>query len=282
MKCCKIAALAVIFTPLIANCQATPTQAERPTAQTQRDISLVQRDYYAIPYGLQLSVLADAAANGDTDENKMQQQLAAAVPDITLSNITAGATVQIMDRNLSDFVTVPQPGQDILFVEVVPEAPRPGALQAWWGPITHPLPTIKTVGELLGKDTLSFPRYVALTVALQFQGRSVTYKALYLIKNDKDMPVVAGDVFLETTRYSQFQAPFVPDVLIHSKARDNPMVRGWLSSHTVPDDACNESGLCCVDDRCGIRRSEFEKEMAAPIGTSVTPTPSQPAQINVQ
>lgn len=81
---------------LAAYTQTPPTSAERAAQRTQSNIKLVERDYYTLPYGLQLTVLADAARkqNGQVDANLLQQPLTDATMNVVLTDISAGQTAR--------------------------------------------------------------------------------------------------------------------------------------------------------------------------------------------
>ena len=96
-------ALAVVLTPALSQGQSAPTEVaptqadptDVPSAHlTQMYISLVLRDYYTIPYGMQLTVLANAARNGNgqIDANAVQQPLTDATMTIAVSDIKTGQT----------------------------------------------------------------------------------------------------------------------------------------------------------------------------------------------
>lgn len=196
------------------------------------DINVVKRDYDAIPYALRLSAVTDAAQNESVDAERLKASLES-VPDITVGNINTGRTAQILDEDLASFLTVPEINQDILFVEVDPNGQRRESLHAYWGPVTHQTPTAKTVGAWLGSEAAGYPRYISPTVTIKFQGRSLAYKALYLVRADGSM--FPADVMCECISYSQFQGNFSPDELLRAKGRNSPLIRSWIAAHASED-----------------------------------------------
>jgi hypothetical protein len=246
-------------------------------AQTQADneiIAVVGKDNHTLSYALQQSVVAEAGQNGES-EAEMLKKLAANTLEISITDVTAGNFVQILDRPVSDFVTVPNEGQDILFIDAKPDATTPEAIYAHWGPITHQLPATKTINELMGDSVGVVTKYVATTVSVTFQGRSMTYRSIHFFGKGNQVLLV-GDVMVEATRYSSFKDEFVPDMLLHSGRRNNPIVQKWLRSHTVDDPSCKQDELCCIENRCGLRSADLEKKLNEPIQNSGVPTPPQP------
>jgi hypothetical protein len=83
MKCFMITAI-VVFMPVLSQGQAPPAPLSGAAYRTQLFISMVLRDYYTIPYGVQLTVLANAArdGNGQIDAKAIQQALTDATMNI--------------------------------------------------------------------------------------------------------------------------------------------------------------------------------------------------------
>jgi hypothetical protein len=274
---------------MAAYTQTPPTSAERAAQRTQSNIKLVERDYYTLPYGLQLTVLADAARkqNGQVDANLLQQPLTDATMNVVLTDISAGQTADILARPLADFLTMPQAGQDVLHIEVLRagEGEPYGSIRGRWGP--SPRDPGVDPGALNGYTMQQFlekmgdlhgtvlDHYVSYSVALSFAGRSVNYKAFYLFPAaEEDQVAQPIDMFLQATRYSQFPMAFRPDGILRSKWREIPAMHDWLASHTVPDNACSNAqmnSLCCVGTRCGLRQVDFERKMRWPLSGSTAP-----------
>lgn len=297
-------ALAVVLTPAISQGQAAPNQAaptqadptDVPSARlTQMYISLVLRDYYTIPYGMQLTVLANAArsGNGQIDANAVQQPLTAATMNISVSDLKTGQTAEIATRPFTDFVSLPRPDQEVILLEVLrAEGQGPfGSITAKWGPMQKDPDadpssltkiTMRQFLEMMGdtKGTI-YTWYIAYTVALSFQGRSLNYKAMYILPapaEDQEMKQHL-DMFLQGTRYSQFPFAFRPDRILRSNWRDIPAMHDWLSAHAMADDQCvgaNAGSMCCVNGQCGLRKSDFDRRMKMPIRPTGTPAPPAP------
>lgn len=243
------------------------SQSYSQTTQANKDIALVKRDYYAVSYGMQLAILNAATQSGALDEAKIRQQLAD-VPVVVLSDFKAGPVSEILNLPLSNVLTAA--GHDILHVE---------GDKAHWGPFEANKPQDSTmkVKDFLPGDV---KRYVSYSVLVKFQGRSVAYRAMAVPTVNPDLPwfVLDGNMVAGWSSYPCFSRLYAPDSILNSKWRNAPVIHDWLSSHTVPDDSCTEDGLCCVESQCGLKLSEFQRKMAAPITTpnSAMPVNTQP------
>jgi hypothetical protein len=102
----RLLAMAVMSLPFVAFSQ---TQADQ-------DIALIKKNYYAVPYGMQLQILNAAIQSGNIDEAKLSAQLANAVY-VTLSDCKAGPIAEILDIPLTDVLTPPTVGHDLLRIE---------------------------------------------------------------------------------------------------------------------------------------------------------------------
>ena len=240
-----IAALSVFLSTAAPRQQSQQTQpAGKTYDQTAVDLAQVQRDYYAIPYAMQLTVLTQAAKRekGKVDDATVQQPLADAGLDVSLSDIKSGPTSDIKDRPWTDFVTIPASGQDVIYLDSInpAEGEYYGTLKAHWGPwkpkADNPefaqLNTeafLTKMTDVLGMD---FTRYVSYSVTVQFQGRSLNYRALYLFAGDDPIhghQIV--DLFLQGPRYSDNQEAYRPDKLLVSKWRGHSRLAPSAHNH---------------------------------------------------
>lgn len=293
---CLLAAL--VFRPTSTMPQhSQPSQQTHQYNQTEQDIYQVQRDYYAIPYAMQLTVLTDAvkAGQGKIHESpkavsSQQATMADAESfEVSLSNITTGKTSDVASQKFTDFVTVPGAGQEIVHLTVSrPDQSKDdkyGSVKAQWGPPAErqsnaPDPSSLTMQDILTQlsdvDATSFNRYVAYTVTLRYQGQSVNYKAIYLFTPAEEGNGIQSnhqivDLYLHGSRYSDFPQAYRPDRILVSSWRDIPALRDWLSNHTT-DGGCPHqmNQLCCVKGRCAMTREDFDRKMSYPIkGTGV-------------
>ena len=114
-----------------------------PYDQTEQEVYQVQRDYYAIPYGLQLSVLVDAVRSGkgriDNLDATEQPMADAQSFKASVSNITTGNIADIQSQPLADFATIPAPGSNVVHLAItnkpVPDTDdKPSLLRPHGGP----------------------------------------------------------------------------------------------------------------------------------------------------
>ena len=268
-------------------------QPRKQYNQTEQDLNQVQRDYYAIPYAMQLTVLTDAAkaGQGAIDESPkaaaaQQASMADAESfDVLLSNITTGKTSDIQSQKFTDFVTVPSAGQEIVHLTVTrPDqtvGDKYGSAKAKWGPPTERQPNAPDPSSLTMQDLFTemddangslFNRYVAYTVTLHYQGQSVNYKAICLfVPPGEPGPSAYSDhqtidLYLNGNRYSDLRDAYRPDRILISSWRNIPALRAWLSAHTTADSSCTQMNqLCCSKGHCAIRQADFDRKMSEQI-----------------
>ncbi len=274
---------AVVLAPTVALSQDTgmPSVYDQPA----QEVYQVQRDYEAIPYGLQLSVLVDAVRTGkgkiDNLDATKQPMADAQSFQASVSDITTGKTADIQSQPLTDFVTIPAHGSNVVHLAVTHEPvvdtdDKSTTIKATWGPMeTQPPAALSSmtvadfVGELSTKPGMEYERYVAFTVALNYQGQSVNYKAMYVFSSFPGRQVI--DFYLKGTRYSD-NAAYRPARLLRSPWRDVPAVHEWLMAHTTTDPHCpNGNDVCCIRGQCAVSFEFMNREMSRP------PMVSQPS-----
>lgn len=105
----------------------------------------------------------------------------------------------------------------------------------------------------------------------------MAYRAMAVPTVNPDFPwfIFDGNMVAGWFSYPGLSKLYEPDDILNSKWRTTPVVNNWFLSHTLPDTSCNEDGMCCVESHCGLRLSEFQRRMAAPITTP--PAPAVPA-----
>jgi hypothetical protein len=247
-----------------------------PVTQTEQDTRQVQRDYLAIPYALPLTVIAEAASKGTLDEEDTKNSLAVAETlDISLTEMKTGAIGEIADQPWAEFATIPDPGQDILYIDAEnPNDATPfGTVRAHWGPQERrdvdPAASSRNVQELLeplnALNNTTFTRYVAYTVKVTYDGRDMKYKALYLFSDEPQKHQVV-DLHLTGPRYTDASGAYQPSVLLYSKLRNIPQIHDWVLAHTTTDERCQaQNQLCCLTGHCLYRRSDFDRKFRMPI-----------------
>jgi hypothetical protein len=202
--------------------------------------------------------------------------------EVSLSDITTGKTSEIQSQKLTDFVSAPGAGQEIIHLT----ATRPdqtvgekyGSVKAQWGPPMERQPNAPDPSSLTMQDLFtqlddangaSFNRYVAYTVTLAYQGQSVNYKAIYLFTEEEHVPESNHqivDLYLNGSRYSDFREAYRPDRILVSSWRNIPVLRAWLSAHTTTDESCTQMNqLCCPKGHCAIRQTDFDRKMSEQI-----------------
>jgi hypothetical protein len=84
----------------------------------------------------------------------------------------------------------------------------------------------------VANNDITYTSYAAYTVNLSYQGKSVTYKAMYLFgRNSKGgEQATPGDAVLALSGLS-FEAPqdLYPKGLLQSHIRDVPILSNWLN-----------------------------------------------------
>jgi hypothetical protein len=269
-----ITTLAVVLSPVLSQGQAASTSPHSqyiPVPQAEQDIRQVQRDYFATTYALPLTVLTEAASKGTIDDRDTKDSLAVAESmDISLADIKTGAVAEIVEQPWSDFATIPDPGQDILYIDA--ENPNDtthyGTVKAHWGPQekqnVDPAAAGKTMQELLeplnALNNTTFTRYVSYTVKVTFNGRSMKYKAFYLFAEDPRKHQIV-DLHMTGPRYTDASGAYGPSTLLYSKLRDVPQIHDWILAHTTTDERCqSQNQLCCLTGHCLYRRSDFDRK----------------------
>ncbi len=265
-----VLAAAFLLTLHLAIGQPTPSQ---------RDIDLVRRDYLVLPYLLELSAFTnemESANGGELDTAKIQKQLAANAMSIKLSDIDAGPIEKIADRPvMSEFRLVPAIGEQVLnftFRQAVgnDEENSLTAVTAAWAPNeTDVQPQVmaansgKTVKESMEAVGITgAARYVTAMVEVSYQGHSQKYRIAYFFAANSDTPLTFTDPFMAgAPRYSQHPQILSIGALLHSKYRSLPLVKEWLATRTLD---CRNSTLCCVENKCGISRSDLARELSEP------------------
>ncbi len=270
---------AAVFPPAVAVSQDTGMPSVYDL--TAQEVYQVQRDYYAIPYGLQLSVLVDAVRSGkgkiDNLDATKQPMADAQSFQASVSDITTGKIADIRSQPLVDFATIPAPGSNVVHLAIthkpVPDTDdKHTTIKATWGPMETQPPaglssmTIEDlVGELSAKTGQDFVQYVAYTVSLSYQGQSVNYKAIYLYSTWTSLSHQVIDFYLTGTRYSDDMSAFRPARLLRSPWRDVPAVHDWLLAHTTTDPHCpNGNDVCCLNGHCAVSFDFMNRELSRP------------------
>jgi len=290
----NLAALLTVSGALLAACAlATSAGAQSPMSHEETVVRMV---YSKLDYLTQLDVVSKAALDSyggrPIDEAQIQQQLSDARIEVTLSNFKAGPVSDILDKKWSDYWAIPSPPQEVLEVRVnnhtfkdndLPMVSWQTAVAKWKPADPPPAPevldqlqnqTVKDMLEMNNKITPSeivYSRYVSYSVTARFQGKSNTYRALYLFGTDSKGVEKAspGDPFTVMNGLS-FDTPqnFYPDGLLHSHLREVPVLADWLNAHQMSDEQCSAAGtkdFCCVGSRCGVAAVDLRNALSTPL-----------------
>jgi hypothetical protein len=274
----------VVFTSLAAFAVAqTPTlqQSQRPNARTP--IDTVMYDYWTWAYGLDLSTLAHAknVRNADDAEKLLGQNKL----EISVNDVSMGLVSDIASRSWTDFEDSPQKGSMILLANVTPDDQQNdlATITVKWAPEEQVRDMAKRnvtmeqaiAGMNPGGPPPAFTRYVAYTINLSFQGKSLRYKALSLFVNGDPAPLVVDEFLVATQHYSNKPLAFLPLSLLPHGWQDNPVLHDWVQDHIVNSGLCKAEGeLCCVHGRCGVTKDEFQRQI------ETRPAAAQPAAEN--
>jgi hypothetical protein len=268
---------AVALTPALLQGQTTTHPTHIPVPRSEQDIRQVQRDYLAIPYGLQLSLLAEAATSGTLDGAEFRDAMTQARSlTISLTDIKAGMVKDIADRPWTDFATIPDPGAEVLYVDAewTNDVKRYGVVKVHWGDQEKHEEQAGarswTVAEMLeplnALHNTTFTRYVTYTVSATYKERSVKYRAIYFRCEEDDRKHQIVDLHMLGPRYSDTPGAYGPSAILYSKLRDVPQVHEWVTAHLTTDENCQEqNSLCCVTGKCLYRQVDYDRKFLRPI-----------------
>jgi hypothetical protein len=259
---------------------------------SSRDEHIVRMMYAQLDYLTQLDVVSTDAMKYYVGEpvgkDVVAQQLSGTKLSFTLSYFKTGPLSEILNDTWSNYFTLPLPPQQMINVSFTEHDFNDGdaakisweTAKARWATAPE-VPQVAidrereiTVGQILeagnkvAPSGIAYTRYAAYTVKASFQGKTNTYKAIYLFGTNSKGEEQASpeDGF---TEMSGIGTPdFYPDGLLRSHLRDVPMLAEWLAQHTVTDASCSRAGtghLCCVDSRCGISAIDMKNAMATPV-----------------
>lgn len=244
--------------------------------ETMTHEEMVAREAYAkLAYAAQLAALHRAIS--DTPQlTQVELDARIAVDDLhfVLTDLTSGTLPDIARRPIGDFVS--RSGDDILTVQPdtfraaegirgtpsFREVSEQHALVMWTKGIPMPGEALRTpAGEIFGRMEHSqwFSRYAAFTVTLAFQGRSTTYRAIFLFgRNDKgEEEVIPADNVTGAAALSFFVRNDVyPATLLETKLASLPAIKGWIERHRVSAPSCSAGSrkACCdlATLKCGV------------------------------
>lgn len=116
-----------------------------------------------------------------------------------------------------------------------------------------------------------YTRYASCRVELSFQGRTASYRALWLFgNNDKGEEVVAAVNDNTVVGAGLFgMEPMYPAAFLETNARDNPDIHDFLIASPMPT-ACAkkaEPDVCCDPStgKCGIGKDDLRRSLSFPV-----------------
>jgi hypothetical protein len=252
-------------------------------AQMSREEAVVRTTYAKLIYALKIGAIHDFVVtypNGSLSD--LEDRLAAKNLRFELSNFSSGRVAEISKRKYADLVTKPA-GEDVLDVSLgtynfseeieatreVKETSETGAQASWsagqnlaqdWNvPFEQMLPDAET------QNKSKYSRYAAFSLTVSFEGRSRSYRAMFLFGTG-EVPVLAADnVTNHPALTGLVSKSLYPRVLLESPLARKKAVAEWLKSHRVRDPACRPGqGEACCDPssmRCGVAAEDVDRAM---------------------
>lgn len=250
----------------------------------------------------ELVVVNDAAfdINGNGTDGPRRSNVAAlhtaiatACPVFSLSAFQTGPIADIANEPLSRFITLPSPHDQVLDAQPWPMSYNyNGNISRWVGAKVawkdshangYPFPGDLTVSRAIDQEMLAWSdqktpvtldHYAAYTVDVTLQGKSSgPHRAVFFFGHDGDRKEVidprdpiSGPGIL----YHIGDVPAYSNAYLSSNVRDVPVVRDWLRSHEMPNNACGaERRVCCSHGHCGISQDDVNRDLPKPIPITV-------------
>jgi hypothetical protein len=157
--------------------------------------------------------------------------------------------------------------EDIEATREVKETSETGAQASWsagqnlaqdWN-----VPFEQMLTDIEAQNKSKYSRYAAYSVTISFEGRSRSYRAMFLFGNG-EIPVLAADnVTNHPALTGLISKSLYPRVLLESPLARKKAVAGWLKAHQVRDPACRPGqGEACCDPssmRCGVAAEDVDR-----------------------
>ena len=248
-------------------------------AANPQDEQTVRTAYAKLTYAVQAYTVYDTAQrNPNLKSSELTQKLQDNELRFDIPDMSSGAVSEIASKPYSDFVTQPF-GQDVLaithdtetFVEkgqrytslfAVPHWVRGSQDQEVWD---MPVKSALTLSGNEGK----FSRYVTATIVAHFQGRSRTYRTLWLFGSETmAIDLISGNGIV----YAFATENAYPSVLTDTSLRSRAVVNDWLNSTQRFDASCKtgKQDVCCdAAMRCGVHSEDLRSTKPAPNTTTV-------------
>jgi hypothetical protein len=250
-------------------------------AANPQDEQTVRNAYAKLAYAVQSrTVYVEVQKNQNLKSSELTQKLQDNELRFDITDMTSGTLSDIGSRPYSDFVTKPD-GQDVLGVThetatfnekgqrytslfAVPKWNKDEPIQerptgAWDTPV-------KDVMAITGGN--KYNRYVTATITVWFQGRSRTYRTLWLFGSNNVsfepmvVDLVTGDIVRDFATESAY-----PSVLTDTSLRSRTVINDWLNSTQRVDASCKtgKQDVCCDSAlRCGVHSEDLRSTKPAP------------------
>lgn len=262
------------------------------SAQTiSHEEEVVRSTYAALSFLCGLPPVTDAAIEQRQDrfvgQAQLERDVALATPVFELSNFRTGDLASISGEKWRDYIAVPA-GQ-VLYTSKRQKYFNDNGRNHEWSEEQAQwknAPEIsadeaekmlqKSVGEiaLMGRETFTVPaiytRYAAFHVSLAYQGKTVSYKAIFFFGRDgAGREVVAPQDLIGGGQgiWDALDQSAHPAGLLQSKLRDTPAVDHWVQASRMQDEVCSarRADLCCAGGRCGLREAAVRRDLARPL-----------------
>lgn len=254
-------------------------------AANPQDEQVVRTAYAKLAYAVQAHTVYDTAMRQPkltSAELKRELQFYELRYEIT--DMSSGALSEIASQLQSDLVT-PLGTGDAVQIGTVEENHRENgkrvisnfAIAHWYRderdkghPDVWGIPLKDALG--LSGDEGKFSRYVRATITVHFQGRSRTYRTLWLFGSEM---IGADFVGAGDNAVSEFATRSVfPSVLTDTSLRSRSVVNDWLNSTQRFDASCKtgKQDVCCdsATMHCGVNSEDLRSTKPAPNTTADT------------
>lgn len=250
-------------------------------AANSQDEQLVRNTYAKLAYAVSSRTVYDFTRkhpNGNSAD--LAKELQAKELRFEISDISSGNVADILSRAYSDFVSRPDAQDSLLIVHDEETFDENGKRATSYFAVPHwtkgsvatedwDVP-VKTAFTVAGTES-RFVRYVTATVTVRLQGRSRTYRTLWLF-SDSDVrvidPVTGNSILSSFAKESAY-----PSVLTDTSLRSRAVVNDWLHSTQRFEASCKtgKQDVCCDSTmHCGVSAGDLESTKSAP-NTTATP-----------
>jgi hypothetical protein len=128
---------------------------------------------------------------------------------------------------------------------------------------SHGINTVKDLVKIAAPGDWS--RYASFTVNATLDGRTITYRAVFLFANRGETVATFDPAFHMPV---QLNAPLYPGVLVESAYRELPLFKSWVAKNQLS--GCkkfDEPEICCdpATGRCGLASEDVARSLTVPV-----------------